>query len=238
MNDLSVSKALKDALDPKMIALGVLPLLIGIFFWGTLFLSFGESLYEALALPMEGYFSGVEGSFLRSILNFFVGAFVYLFIFVLFLLAVVITNALLASFYAPLVAIFLQKKHYPNVMIEGFGGVWDSVLFFMKTLSIFLLLLLAAIPFYFIPLVGFLVPIVIFFWFFRKNMIFDVGSTVLSKEEYEDITVTFKGRINMTCLVAYSSGYIPVLNFFAGVFQLLLLTHLFFTLKKERAMRV
>lgn len=238
MNDLLLLKALKDTLDPRMIALSVLPLLIGILFWGVLFLSFGESLYNALALPIEGYFSGVEGGFFGSVLNFFIGVLVYLFIFALFLLAVVITNALLATFYAPLVAKFLQKKYYPNVMIEGFGGIWDSVLFFLKTIFLFLLLLLLMTPFYFIPLVGFLVPIVIFFWFFRKNIIFDVGSTLLSKEEYEDITSTFKGRINMNCLVAYLIGYIPVVNFFAGVFQLLLLTHLFFLLKKERAMRV
>jgi len=238
MKDLIISKSLRDFLTFKMVGLAVLPLIVGIFFWGFVFLEAGSWLYNSLSAPLEGFFEGSEAGFLLTVINFFIAAFVYLLIFVLYLLSVIITNAFIAGFYSPLIATMIQKKHYPNIMIEGFGGVMDFVGFFAKTLGVFLMLLIIAIPLYFIPVVGFLTPMLIFFWFFKKNMVFDMGSTILSKNEYDEIVYKDKNKINTISLVAYLSSYIPIFNYFAGVFQLIVYAHLFFILKKDRALRV
>lgn len=234
MNSSYMTKAISDFFSPKMLALAILPLLIGIFVWGALFIEIGGWLYDLVSAPLLGLVEGDESGFLKSVINVLVSIFVYLLIFVFFLLSVVITNALVASFYAPIIAGYVQKKHYNNIAIEGFGSIGDLVGFFVKTLGLFLLLLIIAIPLYFIPVVGFLVPALIFFWFFKKNMVFDVGSTILNKEEYQAITYDARNAINGVSIVAYLSGYIPIFNFFAAIFQVLAYTHLFFDLKRKR----
>ncbi|MFW6308279.1 MAG: EI24 domain-containing protein, partial [Campylobacterales bacterium] len=149
-----------------------------------------------------------------------------------FLIAVIATNAIVAGFYAPFVISYLHKKYYSDIEVEGFGSLVDVSVYFVKTLGLFLFLLLLAIPLYFIPVVGFLVPILIFFWFYKKNIVFDVGSTMLNKSEYKEFLYLHRNKINIVSFVTYLIGYIPIINLFAAVPQLLAVAHLFFSLKR------
>jgi hypothetical protein len=215
-----------------MISLSILPVFIAIFIWGSLFIALGGYMYELFYTPLEGYLSTEEQGFLLQALEVLVSIFIYLLIFVFFLIAVIATNAIVAGFYAPFVISYLHKKYYSDVEISGFGSLTEITIYFVKTLGLFLFLLLLAIPLYFIPMVGFLVPILIFFWFYKKNIIFDVGTTMLSQSEYKELTYHHRHRINVVSFATYLVGYVPVVNLFAAILQLLAISHMFFHLKR------
>ncbi len=173
-------------------------------------------------------------SWLLSFIVYTLGSFVVL------LLSIVVALFII-GFLTPHVLSVIRDRHYEGCEIEGFDHVGAMILFFVKTFLILLILLIVLMPLYFIPLVGVVAFNFPFYYLFHKLLVYDVASTICTKEEFKRI-MYFKGSaIRMRTLALYLLSLIPFAALFASVFFVVYLGHIFFTevlkLRHEETLR-
>lgn len=227
------SKSLKDFFTGTFIKLSLLPFIltfvvfIGMFFW------LSDDLWQYLMRTF-----GPESDLAQiPILSIIVGSVIvqtlfavifHVLLFVPFVVLSVMVAVIVVGFMTPLVVRILQKRHYPDVELRGYGNpavdIWFLVMTLLKTLLLFILL----IPTYFIPLFHFLTFFLPFYYFFHKMLTRDVSSTIMDKTEYR--FVLEKKRPQMLSLTAlmYCVSLIPIVGILIQLFYVIVLSHWFF----------
>ena len=93
--------------------------------------------------------------------------------------------AFVISFFNIFFIQYIQKKYYTNVELKGMN-IFSSVIFYIKTIIIALLLFIVLSPAYLIPAVNLLIFLPIYY-FFHKTIVFDVSSVINTAKEYKKI---------------------------------------------------
>lgn len=93
--------------------------------------------------------------------------------------------AFVISFFNIFFIQYIQKKYYTNVELKGMN-IFSSVIFYIKTIIIALLLFVVLSPAYLIPAVNLLIFLPIYY-FFHKTIVFDVSSVINTAKEYKKI---------------------------------------------------
>ena len=144
------------------------------------------------------------------------------------LLFSIIVALFIIGFLTPHILAIIRDRHYEGCAIEGFDHIGAMLLYFLKSFAIMLLLLIVLMPLYFIPLINVVAFNLPFYYLFHKLMVYDVASTVCTKEEYKQI-MYFKGTaIRMKTLMLYLVSLIPFAALFGSVFYVIYLGHTFF----------
>jgi len=160
-------------------------------------------------------------SWLVGFLLYTVGSFFVL------LLSVVIALAVIGFLTPPILRI-IQQRYYPDVDMLGHGHIGTIAWQFIKTFFIMVILFFLLIPFYFIPLLNIVALNLPFYYLFHKLMVFDVASTITTKEEYRQI-MFFKGNsVRFKTLFLYLTSLIPFAILFTTAFYVIYLGHTFF----------
>jgi len=223
--------ALNDLKEPKIFSLLFAPMLLSALFWGGLFLFLGNALalrlYE-LFLIQTG--DGIVGVWLGWILM--ISA--YLATGLFFLFGVLATNLLFASFFTPIACSHVHKQYYAELEVGGFGSLFSTIFSLTKITAIFCCLWFLCIPFYFLPLVGPLLALAPLYWFFSNMLLYDIGSTVLTKEEFR--TIVRGKNWHKKTLPLFAIGLIPVVGFFAPLYQIITVAHMLYE-EKARYLR-
>jgi hypothetical protein len=167
-------------------------------------------------------------SWLISFLLYTVGS-----LFVL-LLSIVISLSII-GFLTPAILKVIQRRHYPDIEMVGHGNIATITWHFLKSLFVMSLLLFIMIPFYFIPVVNIVAINLPFYYFFHRLMVFDVVSTIMTKDEYARIHVANANAIRLKTLILYLVSLIPFAILFANAFYIIYLGHDLFT--RLRAIR-
>lgn len=167
-------------------------------------------------------------SWLISFLLYTVGS-----LFVL-LLSIVISLTII-GFLTPAILKVVQRRHYPDVEMIGHGNIATIGWHFLKSLFVMSLLLFLLIPFYFIPIVNIVAINLPFYYFFHRLMVFDVVSTIMTKDEYARIHIADANTIRLKTLVLYLVSLIPFAILFANAFYVIYLGHDLFV--RLRALR-
>ncbi len=143
------------------------------------------------------------------------------------LIFAVIIAVTIVGFFTPLVVKKLKSRHYPPFLIKGHGSLAYVIWHALKSFFVMILLYVLLIPFYFIPLLNIIAFHLPAFYFFHKMLVFDVGSTINTKEEFLRIKAIVGNQIRLRTFFMYLLTLIP----FAGVFFPLLfviyLSHIF-----------
>ncbi len=166
-------------------------------------------------------------SWIVSFLVYTVGLFAmgYLSIFISLLIAGLLTPKILA---------LIHHKHYSNIDLEeGYGTIFGGIWKLIKTFLVMLGLLVILIPFYFIPLVNIVAINIPFYYFFHKMLHYDVGSTIMSKEQFGKIYFPNKTSMRAKTILLYVVSLIPFVAFFIAIFYIIYLGHSYFSLIKE-----
>ncbi len=161
-------------------------------------------------------------SWLVSFLLYTVGSFFVL------LLSVVVALAVI-GFLTPLILKVIQQRHYPDIELVGYGHIGTITWQFIKSFLMMVFLFFLLMPFYFIPILNIAALNLPFYYFFHKLMVFDVASTITTKEEYALIHVKSANAIRMKTLMLYLVSLIPFTILFATAFYVIYLGHTFFT---------
>lgn len=127
----------------------------------------------------------------------------------------------------------LQQRHYQDVAMIGFSNFFVAILLAIKWFVIMLLLYIILIPLYFIPIIDIVAFNFPLYFFFHKMLIFDVSSTICTKEEANTIKYRYGNTLRLKTLALYLISLIPFMIFFASVFYVIYLGHSYFLEVRE-----
>lgn len=122
----------------------------------------------------------------------------------------------------------IRQRHYPDVEMIGYSNLFEGILLALKWFFIMLLLFLVFIPLYFVPVLNIIAFNFPLYYFFHKMIIYDVSSTICTKEEAMKIKFLHGNTLRLKTLILYLISLIPFVIFFATVFYVIYLGHSYF----------
>jgi hypothetical protein len=143
------------------------------------------------------------------------------------LIFAVIIAVIIVGFFTPLVVKKLKSRHYPPFVIKGHGSVLYIIWYALKSFLIMILLYILLIPLYFIPILNIIAFNIPAFYFFHKMLVFDVGSTINTKEEYMRINAIVGNQILLRTFLMYLLTMIPFIGIFFPLLFVIYLSHIF-----------
>ncbi|PHR55607.1 MAG: hypothetical protein COA44_10185 [Arcobacter sp.] len=143
------------------------------------------------------------------------------------LILAVIIAVIIVGFFTPLVVAKLKSRHYPPLEIKGHGSFLGTLWYTLKALLIMIILYIVFIPLYFIPLFNIIAFNIPAYYFFHKMLVFDVGSSINTKKEYQQIKVMVGNQIRLRTLLMYMLTLIPFVGIFFPLLFVIYLSHIF-----------
>jgi hypothetical protein len=132
------------------------------------------------------------------------------------------------GFMTPFVLKELHKRHYSDVVMIGHSNIFEGIFLVVKWATIMLLLFLAFIPLYFIPILNIIAFNLPLYYFFHKMLTYDVASNICTKEENVKIKFFHSSTLRLKTLALYLISLIPFVIFFASIFYVIYLGHAYF----------
>lgn len=227
--------AKQDIFTPYLLGLTFLPLFFALAFWGAILYFFGNNWYAMLYhyLHIDLNLSITWLTWIQSSLDYIIKTTIFVFLVFVFLVLSLLLTLMICSFLAPFVINFVHNKHYPSTSLDGNTSMIVSLFSLLGVYILYLFFLVILLPFYFIPFIGSFVILLPNFWLFSKTLVADVGEGIFEKGELKQIKSEQKSKIRSVVLPLYGLSLIPVVGFFAPVFALTTLTHLFLSLKNH-----
>lgn len=122
----------------------------------------------------------------------------------------------------------IRRRHYPDVEMVGYSNLFEGILLTLKWAFIMILLFLVLVPLYFVPVLNIIAFNFPLYYFFHKMIIYDVSSTICTKEESLKIKYLHGNTLRLKTLILYLISLIPFVIFFATVFYVIYLGHSYF----------
>jgi hypothetical protein len=251
MNDETtiLSKSIKDLFTAKMLQYSILPFILSMVVLYTLFfIVAGMGIDQLTTLDInstqttiqngiphtESFTAALQGtaiikflmssaltSWLASFFIYTIGGFMtlYLSIFVALIVLGFLTHMILKE---------IKIRHYPDIEMIGYSNTFEGILLTVKWVFIMILLFIVFIPLYFIPLVNVIAFNLPLYYFFHKMMIYDISSSICTKEEAMKISFFHGSTLRLKTLGLYLLSLIPFVIFFASVFYVIYLGHSYF----------
>ncbi len=248
--------SIKDLFTPKMLQYSLLPLIISLIIFYTLFfLVAGVNLEQLGSLNIESTQTTIENgvphtesisaqlegssiidflmqysviSWLASFSVYAIGGFLTLHLSIFIAVIVV-------GFLTPYVLKELQRRHYPDIEIIGYSNFIASLFLTMKYTFVMIMLFFLLFPLYFIPIVNIIAFNLPLYYFFHKMMTFEVASTLCTKEEAKQIKYFQKNQLRLKTLGLYLLSLIPFTVLIATIFYIIYLGNTYFVeIKKIR----
>jgi hypothetical protein len=238
-----IKKSIADFFSPKLLAYSVVPFLITFALFLYLYLGVGGEWIDSFKHSIENgtvpFLDADKHPILTYILT--IGLFEWLFSIFFYLvgaiaviLLTVVVSATIVGFFTPAIVKVIRDKHYPDFVIKNDDfTIGTTVWYFVKVFSIFALLFLIALPLLFIPGVNFFAINIPFYYLFHNMLVLDVGSSILSKEEFKTITKKHKLLFRTTTLSEYGISLIPLMGMVFQVLFVIILAHQFFAKSME-----
>lgn len=238
-----VKKSIADFFSPKLLTYSVVPFLITFALFLYLYLGVGGDAIDSFKHSIENgvvpFLDADKHPILTYILT--IGIFKWLFSIFFYLvgaiaviLLTVVVSATIVGFFTPAIVKVIRDKHYPNFVIKNDDftmgvTIWHIV----KVFVVFALLFLVALPFLFIPGVNFFAINIPFYYLFHNMLVLDVGSSIVSKEEFKSVTKKHKLLFRTTTLSEYGLSLIPLMGMIFQVLFVIILAHQFFVKSME-----
>jgi len=259
MNDETniLGKSIKDLFTAKMLTYSIAPFVISMLILYILFfivagmgidqlttmqIASSETTIQNGIPHTESFEATLEGSaiikflmssaltsWIASFLIYTIGGFMTLYfsIFVALLVIGFLTHNILRE---------IQMRHYQDVEMIGYSNAVESIFLTLKWIFVMIILFLAFIPLYFIPLLNVIAFNLPLYYFFHKMMIYDVSSNICTKEEAMKIAFFNGTTLRLKTIGLYLLSLIPFVIFFASVFYVIYLGHSYFIeVRKLRA---
>ncbi len=163
----------------------------------------------------------------NDILRWIIEKLVFLVASYFILIFAVIIAVIIVGFFTPLIVRKLKSRHYPPFHIKGHGNLLYVLWYGVKSFLIMIFLYILLIPFYFIPFLNIIAFNLPAFYFFHKMLVFDVGSTINTKEEYERIKAIVGNQIRLRTFLMYLLTLVPLVGIFFPLLFVIYLSHIF-----------
>ncbi len=158
-------------------------------------------------------------------------------IFIAYLPLIYVTSSIiLGAFALPLILEFIAKKEYPDIEQRhggtNAGSIWNTT----TATLVFIAALVFSLPFWLIPGVGFIVPMLLVSWFNQRTYGYDALVLHADKEEIRAVQQKLRAPMMVIGICCSLLLYVPLLNLLAPAFTGLTFVHyLLGNLRKLRA---
>jgi len=247
-----VSLSLKDFFSSDILKIAILPFIVTMFIVYSLFFAgasvvidnFDNIQIEQTTTTSGGDFVQQDDTMINSIANFFlksaaiswiVNILVYSFGIVSMLYVSIFISLIVIGFLTPYILNKIRNKHYLHLQLEGNISIAGSIWYLIKTILTMLVLFIALIPFYFIPLVNIFAINLPFYYLFHKLLNFDVGTTILDTNDLKEFKNKHNKKLRLRTLKLYLLSLIPFMSLILPVYYVVYLGHGYFaTLENDR----
>ncbi len=228
-----IQLSLKDFFSAKFLTISITPVLIVFFIvFGIYFLTdFDFATLLAVDSTTHPWLNWILSfGFLQSIINFFL----YLFIWGFLIVLSVALSIIVVGFFTPIIVKEVHKRHYSHIKLtnQNFTLI-NSIFMYVKVFFIFFTLLLITMPLILIPGINLTILYIPFYYLFHNFLVLDVGSCIVSKEEFLKIVKSNKTLFRSTTLLLYIISLIPFSGILLQVFFVIVLAHEFFMIKEK-----
>ncbi len=244
-----ISQSIKDFLTPKMIKYSLAPIIVTLVLMYILFFvlagvgadQIGQMHVQAQQTTVEdgvphtesvdAYLEGTAimqflmsytaTAWIATFLIYAIGGFLTLY-------ASIFIAIIVIGFLTPYVLKELQYRHYQDVELIGYSNILTALLSALKWTGVMILLFIALIPFYFIPVLNILAFNFPLYYFFHKMLNYDISTNMNTKDEALEIRYKNKTMLRIKTLLLYLLSLIPFVIFFTTVFFVIYLGHTYF----------
>ncbi|MFN2643617.1 MAG: EI24 domain-containing protein [Burkholderiales bacterium] len=232
----SLLYAAGNALHPRMLWLMLWPMLVALAIWGTLALFVWGRLALRLAAWLE---RGLDYALAWSHLDFATAAIVAanVLLFIAFVPLVYLTALFILSLFGMQKMVhYVASRAYPELERRRGGGIagsgWNGVVALAGLLG----LALVSIPFWLLPPLWPVIPLVILAWVNQRLLRYDALAEHGDAEEMRQIFRDRRGGLYILGFLLALAAYVPVVGFFAPVlFGLAFIHYLLGALDEHRA---
>ncbi len=242
--------SIRDFFTPRMLKYAIMPFVVTIVIMYVLFFIVAgmglDSMHNSLnihttqtimqsGVPMRENFSAhIENSsiiqFLMkySVTSWLAGFLVYAIGGFFVLYASIFISIIIIGFMTPFVLKELKNMHYNDVEMIGYSNSFESIFLMLKWAFIMVIMFFLLIPFYFIPILNIIAFNLPLYYFFHKIMIYDVSSSLTTREENNRIRYFNKSSLRAKTLFLYIVSLIPFAIFFGAIFYVIYLGNTYF----------
>ncbi len=227
MNDITkaLARAGSGLLHPKMFLLMIWPLALSLALWITLAVIFGVQLFNGVEgyLTHSSVYQWVTSTWPLSLIA---TGLLWLLMFLLAIPLVLVTATLLIGVLAmPIVLNHVAAKDFPALERKQGGTIIGSVWNAVAALIWLVVLAIASLPLWFIPLLWPVIPVVLLGYFNQRVFRYDALAEHGSREEMKSMIRRSRMPLLGLGMALGLIGYIPLLGFFSPVFSALAFTY-------------
>ena len=217
------TRALRDLMKPRILAVLLLPMLGSVALWVALTWIFWDSWIRPLRSFLE---SSAIPSWLGTSADWFVGGAAALLLVALVLAAVLVTAIVITEIVAMPAIVSTVERDYPQLAKRGGSNVLGSIGNALSAIAVFALLWIVTLPLWFTGIGAVLVPALTSAYLMQRLFRYDALSDHASRDEYREIVRMRKGRFYALGVALAPLYYVPLVNLIAPVTSGLAFTHL------------
>jgi uncharacterized protein involved in cysteine biosynthesis len=216
-------RALRDLLQPRVLAILFLPMLGAVLLWSVLGWFFWDVWIEWFKGAIEGTAAGRWVS--RQGAAWALTGVSVVFVLALLLPAVLITAMLITELIAMPVIVSIVARDYPALEKKSGGTILGSVANAAVAVVVFALLWILTLPLWLTGIGAIVMPALTSAYLTQRLFRYDALSEHASREEYREIVSRVKGRLYALGLLVSPLYYVPFVNLVAPVVSGLAFTH-------------
>lgn len=190
---------------------------------GYILIDATSSIMEDYGKPITGLGTEVDGIIgvlstgLALITGWFVGGYIT------FLISILMAGMLTPIF----LKIIIKRRGDDSIAFENFGSVLSGIGYIFIMVIGQVLLLIVSLP---LIMVG-IYPLILIgslYILFQKVLVYDVGSSMMNKEQFKEECGLFNPDLLKICGLGFILSYLPIIAWFSGTFTVIMLINYFY----------
>lgn len=221
----ALARAFRDAFNPRMLAVLLVPAFGALLIW----IALGWFFWEEWTAWLNGLATQTAaGRWLEEVgAGWLLRSVAALGLIALIIPATLITAMIITEIIAmPMILGFVGARYYPALRKKAGGTVAGSLANTATAIALFSLLWLATLPLWLTGVAAFVLPALLSAYLNQRIFRYDALSEHASREEYEHVAAQAKGTLFWLGLVLALLYYVPLLNLLVPVLSGLAYTHL------------
>ncbi len=220
----AITRATRNLIDPRIIAIVFLPMLGSIVLWTVLGWLFWDTWTGSITSAMNsttvaGWLQGWSATW---IINYTAALVVLIAIMpAIFVTALVITEIIAM----PIVVKFVAERYHPALQRKSGGTIIGGIINATIGISVFALLWIFTLPLWLTGVGAVLAPVLTSAYLNQRMFRYDALSEHASREEFAQITRTSRGDLFLLGILLSLLLYVPLVNLLLPVLSGLAFTH-------------
>lgn len=221
----SLTLALKDFFDRKVLLTSLIPIVVAAIFWGIVFFVFHAPI-SAMLTWLLSHIPFMSAEWIRDTVEAIGGILIYYEL-------LIITSVMIVGIIADRVVDQINNKYY-HLAKNGFGSLTGSIMTSFKFNLIFIVLFIILLPAMFVPGLNILVHLFLWMILIKEPLFYDSIAMYADRNNYLQLKKNHRMQIFVLTLVAACLFFIPIIGIFVYVLQLMIFAH--FNLKQLKAL--